>query len=138
MSTYPNDAVGNFTTSNFTSMVNRKPDKGFAEDLQFSTIVFESEAGYEKRRLKSRRGKRSFSFTYTNITGLAKQAIQNFYKERSGSFESFIFDLDHIGQTGTITARFEGALNIQEVRSGAANVINDVYTVTITLKETYD
>lgn len=138
MTTYPDDATGNFTTTGFSSMADKKPDKGFSEDLNFSSIVFESEAGYEKRRLKSRRGKRVYSFTYTNISGLAKQAIQNFYKERSGNFESFTFDLDHISQTGTLTARFEGPLNIQEVRSGAANVLNDVYTVTITLKETYD
>lgn len=138
MAIYPNDAVGPFTTTNFSSMTDRKPDKGYGEELQFNTITFESEAGYEKRRLMSRRPKRKFSLQYTNITGLAKLSIQNFYRARSGDFESFTLDLAHLGQSGTATVRFDGSLDIQEVRSGQANVISDVYTISFDLQETYD
>lgn len=138
MATYPNDAVGNFTIDTFSSMADRRPDRGYSESQNFSSITFTSEAGYEKRRLKSRRPKRTFSFTYTNVNGLIKQAIQNFYRARSGDFESFTFDLDHVSQVGTMTARFDGELAIQEVRSGASNVLNDVYSISFTITETYD
>lgn len=138
MATYPNDATGPFSISNFSSMADKKPDKGFEEELTFNTITFESEAGYEKRRLISRRPKRKFSLQYTNISGLAKLAIQNFYRARSGDFESFTLDLTHLGQTGTATVRFDGPVKVQEVRSGLANVIQDVYTVSFDLQETYD
>jgi hypothetical protein len=138
MATYPDDATGSFTLPDFSSMADKKPDKGFSEELEFQTVKFDTEAGYEKRRLVSRRGKRKFSLRYTNVNGLAKQAIQNFYRARSGDFESFTFDLGHLGQSGTATVRFEGTLKINEVRSGGANVIQDVYSVSFDLQETYD
>lgn len=138
MATYPDDAAGPFTISDFSSMADRKPDKGFTEEVEFQTVKFDTEAGYEKRRLVSRRPKRKFSLRYTNINGLAKQAIQNFYRARSGDFESFTFDLDHVGQSGSVTVRFDGTVKVNEVRSGGANVIQDVYTVTFDLQEVYD
>ena len=138
MATYPNDAVGLFTTSTFTSMVDVKPDTGFTSNQEFNTIIFETESGYEKRRLRSRRSKRSYSLTYTNVTGLEKTAIERFYRERSGSFSSFILDLDHISEVGTVLVRFEGALNINHVLSTGANALQNYYTVSFDLKETFD
>ena len=138
MATYPDNATGDFTISTFSSMADRKPDRGFNIENKYDIKTFKSEAGYEKRKLRTRRMLRSFDLEYTNIDGLAKQAIQNFYDARYGSFESFTLDLDHLGMTGTATVRFDSDLSIQQVKSGAANVLNDIYSVSFKLMETYD
>jgi hypothetical protein len=137
MAIYPTDAVGSFTTATFTSMANRKPDRGYSERRAYDIIPFTSEAGYEKRTLRTRRSKRSFSLRYSNIDGLMKQAIENFYIARNGEFESFTFDLSHVGQSGTINVRFDGDLNLQEVKSGNDSILDNVYDVSFTLLETY-
>jgi hypothetical protein len=137
MAIYPNDATGSFTTATFTSMADRKPDRGFSEDRAFDIINFTSEAGYEKRSLRSRRSKRRFALSYSNVNGLVKQAIENFFIARSGEFESFTFDLSYIGQSGTINARFDGGLSIQEVKSGNASILDNFYNISFQLVETY-
>lgn len=138
MATYPDNAVGDFTTDTFSSMADRKPDRGFSVQSQYNVKTFESEAGYEKRKLRTRRVMRTFDLEYTNIDGLMKQAIQNFYDARFGKYESFTLDLGYLGMTGTITVRFDSDLGIQQVKSGASNVLNDVYSVSFKLKEVYD
>ena len=138
MATFPDNAVGDFTTSTFSSMADRKPDRGFEVRNKYDVNTFKSEAGYEKRKLITRRVMRSFELSYTNIDGLAKQAIQNFYDARFGTFDSFTLDLDYLGMSGAVTVRFDGDLSIQQVKSGAANVLNDVYSVSFSLMETYD
>ena len=139
MAIYPNDAVGSFTIDSFSSMADRKPDRGYSESRAYNSIVFESEAGYEKRRLRSRRSKRDFSLSYTNVTGLQKQAIENFYHARAGEYESFTLDLTHVNQAGNMTVRFSGALEVSEILAGdSSNVLNNFYTINFTLKETYD
>lgn len=138
MTTYPDDATSLFTTDNFTSMSDKKPDKGYATQNEFNTIIFESESGYEKRRLRSRRSKRTYELRYTNITGLEKYAIENFYAARSGSFESFYLDLDHLNELGTVLVRFEGPVKTEHVLSTGSNVLQNFYSVSFTLKETYD
>jgi hypothetical protein len=137
MQTYPSSAIGAFTTSAFTSMADHKPDSGFQVDKNFSVITFESEAGYEKRRLRSRRGKRSYQLTYTNLNGLEKFAVEAFYDARNGEFEAFILDLSHVNETGTITVRFDGNLQIQHVLSGGSDILLNFYTVSFKLKETF-
>jgi len=122
----------------FTSMVDRKPDRGIGSQRVFDTIVFNSQAGYEKRRLKSRRSKRSYDLQYTNVTGIEKTAIENFYVARSGEFEAFTFDLDHINESGTITTRFSGPLQIEQVLSTGSNLTQNFYTISFNLQETYD
>lgn len=138
MYTYPIGATGAFTTVNFSSMADHKPDTGYTVEKSYNTINFESEAGYEKRRLRSRRPKRNYNLTYTNINGLQKSAIENFYNARSGEFEAFNFDLSHINESGTITVRFDGSLQINHVLSSDSNVLQNFYTVSFKLKETYD
>lgn len=139
MAIYPSDAVGPFTTATFSSMADSKPDKGFSEQRQYNSIIFESEGGYEKRRLRSRRSKRSFDLRYTNITGLEKAAIEDFYNARAGEFEAFSFDLSHLNQSGNITVRFDGPLQINQVLSDTnANLLSNFYTVSFKLQETYD
>jgi hypothetical protein len=138
MATYPTDATSLFSTDRFTSMADRKPDKGYGTQREYNTIIFESESGYEKRRLRSRRSKRSYELQYTNITGLEKFAIENFYAQRSGSFDSFYLDLEHLNETGTVRVRFDGALKIDHVLSAGSNVLENFYSVSFTLKETYD
>jgi len=126
------------TLDRFTSMSDRKPDKGFSSDRSFDTITFTSQAGYEKRRLKSRRSKRQYSLQYTNVTGIEKTAIENFYNARSGEFEAFSFDLSHINEAGTITTRFAGPLKVQQVLSTGSQLTENFYTVSFNLQETYD
>lgn len=122
----------------FNSMADRRPDKGFTSQRKFDTIQFQSQAGYEKRRLRSRRAKRSYSLSYTNITGIEKTAIENFYNARSGEFEAFTFDLTHINESGTITTRFDGPLNVNQVHSAGSALTENFYTVSFNLQETYD
>jgi len=122
----------------FNSMVDRKPDRGIESERKFDVIKFESSAGYEKRRLKSRRAKRNYTLTYTNVTGIEKTAIESFYNQRSGEFESFIFDLSHINESGTITTRFDGTLKINQILSSGTSLIDNYYTIDFKLQEVYD
>jgi len=137
MVTYPDDATGQFDTAGFSSMIDRKPDRGYTENRQHSTVIFVSEAGYEKRRLRTRRPIRDYNLSYTKISGLEKSAIENFYFARSGEYESFTLDLAHINEQGNITVRFDGALSINQVLSTGANLLNSYYSVSFKLKETF-
>ena len=137
MSVYPSDAIGLFTTDDFYSMADYRPDKGHGHTVSFPTIVFNTEAGYEKRRLRSRRPTRSYTITYTNATGLQKNAIESFYSNRSGEFESFTFDLAHIGETGNVTVRFDGSLTSNQIENNGSNLLSKYYTVSFKLKEVY-
>lgn len=138
MNSYPTGATGPFTISSFTSMADHKPDKGYKTQRTYNSVIFESEAGYEKRRLRSRRAKRTIDLTYTNVNGLVKSAIEGFYNNVSGEYEAFTFDLSHINESGTITVRFDGALDVTQVLSAGSNVLSNFYTVSFKLKETYD
>ena len=126
------------TIDRFNSMADRKPDKGFTSERSFDTITFNSQAGYEKRRLRSRRSKRNYSLQYTNISGIEKSAIENFYNARSGEFEAFTFDLAHLNESGTITTRFDGPLSVSQILSAGPNLTQNFYTVAFKLQETYD
>lgn len=126
------------TNDRFNSMADRKPDKGFATSEQFDVSTFTSQAGYEKRRLKSRRSKRSYDLTYSNISGIERTAIENFYRARSGGFESFTFDLSHLNDSGTINTRFDGVLDIAQALSTGSTLTENFYTVSFKLKEVFD
>ena len=126
------------TTDRFNSMADRRPDSGFRSTRSFDSIKFSSQAGYEKRRLRSRRSKRSYDLQYTNVTGIEKNAIENFYNARSGEFEAFTFDLSHINESGTITTRFDGPLSVSHVLSTGSSLTQNFYTVSFKLQETYD
>ena len=58
MATYPLDA----------SMDTRKPDRGYSVSREFNVTNFVTAAGYEKRKLKSRRSKRRYTLAYNNIS----------------------------------------------------------------------
>ena len=137
MNIYPEDAVGNFTVIGFTSMTDRRPDKNYSTQKAYSSIEFTSQAGYSKRRLRTRRPTRDYSLTYTNVNGLQKQAIENFYTARSGEFESFRLDLSHVGDEGSLIVRFDGSLSVRHVHSGESNVLNNFYTVSFKLVESF-
>jgi len=126
------------TLDRFTSMADRKPDNGIESQRTFDVTTFTSQAGYEKRRLKSRRSKRNYQLSYTAITGVEKTAIENFYNARSGEFESFTFDLSHINETGTITTRFAGPLSVEQTFSTGSRLIDNFYTLSFTLQEVFD
>ena len=125
-------------TDRFNSMADRKPDTGFSTEEAFQSAIFISQAGYEKRRLQSRRSKRNFTLQYSNISGIEKTAIEQFYRERSGDFESFTFDLSHLNDSGTINARFDGALNITQVLSTGTTLNDNFFTVSFALQEVFD
>lgn len=124
-------------TDRCNSMADKYPDKGFQESKQFDVSTFESQAGYEKRRLLSRRAKRDYTLTYTAISGVEKQALENFYNERSGTFEDFDFDLTHINQIGTVRVRFDNDLQYQHLGSRGTALKDQYYKVQIKLKEVY-
>jgi hypothetical protein len=117
-------------------MTNRRPDRNYSYSQSFENATFTSQVGYERRRQISRRRKRTFTFGFTNITGVYKAAIENFYNNRGGPFEAFEFDLSYAGQSGTIIVRFEGSLNIVQVVA-TDNELTDIYNVTFTLQETF-
>ena len=122
----------------FNSMADRKPDTGFSTQETFASSIFTSQAGYEKRRLKTRRSKRNYSLTYSNISGIERTAIEEFYRARSGDFESFRFDLSHLNDSGTINARFDGSLDIQQVLSSGTTLTENFFTVSFKLQEVFD
>ena len=122
----------------FNSMADRKPDTGFSTQETFASSIFTSQAGYEKRRLKTRRSKRNYSLTYSNISGIERTAIEEFYRARSGDFESFTFDLSHLNDSGTINARFDGSLDIQQVLSSGTTLTENFFTVSFKLQEVFD
>lgn len=120
------------------SMADRKPDIGYSQGRSFDSLSFESQAGYESYRLRSRRPKRTYQLTYTNITGIEKQALQSFYDDRSGNFEKFTFDLDHINESGSVTVRFEGeSLDFQHKGTRSSALIDNYYDATISFKESF-
>lgn len=137
MANYPQDAVPITPSDTFSSMSDRKPDRSFRSDLVFDTLIYTSEAGYERRTLRSRRPKRSFNLRYSNVRGIVREAIEQFYRARSGNTESFLFDLTHIGETGSIFVRFEGPLNIVEVKSGNLSAEENIYSISFNLQETF-
>lgn len=131
--TYPTNA----TYSTYL-MADRKPDRGFSQESTFDTILFESQGGYEARRQRSRRPKRRFTFTYTNINGGYKRAIQDFYNARAGDYEAFFFDLSHVNSSGTIGVRFDGSLQITQVASlSLTDDTLNIYTVSFAVKEVF-
>jgi hypothetical protein len=122
----------------FNSMADRKPDGGFGTQKVFDVTTFKSQSGYEKRRLNTRRPLRAYNLAYTNISGVERTAIENFYNARSGTFESFTFDLSHLNESGTITTRFDGGLQINQVLSSGPSLTENFYTVTFKLQETFE
>jgi hypothetical protein len=122
----------------FNSMADRKPDGGFGTQKVFNVTKFKTQSGYEKRRLNSRRGLRAYNLQYTHISGVERTAIENFYTARSGEFEAFSFDLSHLNESGTITTRFDGGLQINQVLSSGTSLTENFYTVSFKLQETFD
>jgi len=135
MASYPSNATYSVGGNTYT-MTSRKPDRGFSIGEQFNNAIFTSQVGYERRRAISRRSKRQFQLQYTNVNGGYKQAIENFYRARSGVQESFEFDLSYIGLSGTIQVRFDGELTTAEVQT-TSNVLTNIYTVSFKLVESY-
>lgn len=135
MASYPSNATYSVGGNTYT-MTSRKPDRGFSVGEQFNNAIFTSQVGYERRRAISRRSKRQFQLQYTNVNGGYKQAIENFYRARSGDLESFEFDLSYIGLSGTIQVRFDGELTTAEVQT-TSNVLTNIYTVSFKLVESY-
>ena len=135
MASYPSNATYSVGGNTYT-MTSRKPDRGFSVGEQFNNAIFTSQVGYERRRAISRRSKRQFQLQYTNVNGGYKQAIENFYRARSGDLESFEFDLSYIGMSGTIQVRFDGELGVSEVQT-TSNTVTNIYTVSFKLIESY-
>lgn len=135
MANYPSDATATFSV--VYNMTNRKPDRGLPYTREFNNRIFTSQSGHEARSNVSRRPKRSFNFTYSNISGGYKKAIENFYADRQGTFESFYLDLSHINESGSVLVRFDGSLNITQVFAQPEEE-RSIYTITFSLTETYN
>ena len=59
-------------------MADRKPDSGIESSRTFDVTTFTSQAGYEKRRLKSRRSKRNYDLNIQQLLVLKKQPLKRF------------------------------------------------------------
>jgi hypothetical protein len=135
MTTFPIDATYTLNAVTY-SMTDRRPDRNYSSSKSFETAIFTSQAGYERRRQISRRAKRTFNFNYNSVRGVYKEAIENFYNSRGGTYESFEFDLSYAGQSGTMIARFNGDLNIIQILA-TDNPVTDIYNVTFSIQETF-
>lgn len=135
--TFPSGA--SYTENSTTyQMSNRKPDRGYAEERTFDMIPFESQAGYETRRLRSRRPKRRYTLNYTNLNGFYMNAIRDFYNARYGNFEAFFFNLEYLNQSGLVSVRFDGPLQVTNVLDGSINEkALQIYNVNFTLQEVF-
>lgn len=130
---------GNNIYTRRTSMGSRKADKGFSYTRESEVKTSKFIAGYEKRRLVTRRMKRKWKFGYTNINGIEKEAIEAFYRERSGSFQAFSFDLSHLNEQGLVTVVFESPPDVTHVLSGSVNdITQNFYNVNMSFKEVDD
>lgn len=118
-------------------LTNRKPDKGFSITPEYNVNIFTSRSGHERRSLVTRRPKRTFNLTYNNLNGSYSAAIEQFYRERNGTLESFELDLTYLGLSGTVFVRFEGPITITEVMSTLVENTS-FYNVTFNLVETYN
>jgi hypothetical protein len=135
MAQYPDNATYS-VGGNTYAMTSRKPDRGYSISTEFNNAIFTSQVGYERRRAVSRRPIRQLDIKYTNITGGFKQAIQDFYTARSGTLESFEFDLTYVGLSGSIQMRFNSALTITEVQT-TDSLVTSIYNVSFNLIESY-
>lgn len=122
-----------------TSMADRKVDKGYSYTRESDVKTTRFIAGYEKRRLNSRRLRRRWTFSYTNINGVEKEAIDAFYVARSGQYEAFSFDLDHVNESGMATVVFDGPPQVSSVLSASPDdLTQNFYTVSMVLREVDD
>lgn len=135
MAIFPTDATATINSNTYT-MTSRKPDRGIVYDSKYNTNIFTSQSGHEKRQAFTRRPKRSFSLSYTNISGGYKAAIEQFYTARNGEAGAFEFDLSYIGMSGSIIARFDGSIRVTQVLS-TLDEETDIYTITFNLVETF-
>lgn len=116
----------------------RKPDRGFTTEAAIQVLTFESQIGYESRRLVSRKQKRTWKLTYTNVSGTEVDALETFWKHRGGEWEAFFFDLTHINETAsTAIVRFDGPLTKSLNFSKGTGLNDNFYTMNVTLKEVY-
>lgn len=111
MATYPDNA----------SMTDRLPDRGFQISTRTNMSSFSSLNGYERRKLRSRKLLRTFTFSYTSIDETRMNNIESFFNDRGGNFESFTLDLSHFGLTGSTVVNFEGELVREHVVDGNNN-----------------
>jgi hypothetical protein len=117
----------------------RKADKGYSYTREADVKTTKFIAGYEKRRLNTRRLRRKWNFTYTNINGLDKEAIDAFYMSRNGTYESFSFDLSHLNESGLATVVFDTPPQITNVLAGSASdFAQNYYNVTMQFREVDD
>ena len=94
---------------------------------------------YEKRRLNTRRLRRKWNFTYTNINGLDKEAIDSFYVSRNGTYESFSFDLSHLNESGLATVVFDTPPQITNVLAASTDdLAQNYYNITMQFREVDD
>ena len=116
---YPDDA----------NMYTRRPDRHIITSETYDVDSVPMGQGYNKEILRSRRPYREYKLVYKNISARRKNLIRDFYRARSGTFETFTLDLDHITEIGTTLVKFKGKLNIEVIGLG------DYYTVSFELRE---
>ena len=107
----------------------RKPDINTKTSEKYLTNTITLGQGYEKTIINSRKPMREYMLVYKNIHESDMQRIKDFYRARSGTFQTFIFNLEHINESGSIRVKFKNDLKIEIVGVG------DYYSVTIEIRE---
>ena len=110
-------------------IIDRKPANGFSTDINIENVTFRSQSGYSKSRLISRRPRRKWTLQYVNVTGIDVDSIEEFYNNRFGMHETFVFDLTHINKSGTTFVKFAQPIRItfkQSLGTDEADVYYDV------------
>lgn len=122
-----------------TSIEDRKVDRGFSYTREPEMRATKYIAGYEKRRLITRRLKRAWTWRYTNINGIEKEAIEQFYLARSGTYEAFSLDLSHLNEQGLATVVFNKPISVTNVLSASPeDLTQNFYNVDIEVREIDD
>ncbi len=134
------DSASTSFTDRCSTLIEKKPDKGFSVSKDFTFSQFESQVGYKKTRLISRKPNRTWNFKYTNVNGLQKDAIETFQDSRFGGFETFELDLSHLldPNGGIVRVKFAAPIINTLVASKGVNLIDQFYTVSIRMQEQDD
>ncbi|MFA5115808.1 MAG: DUF2460 domain-containing protein [Candidatus Omnitrophota bacterium] len=72
-----------------TEVLTFTPEFGLKEDVEYSTLIFESDSGKEKRRSKRSQGIRTLDCFLESESEEAIDLIWNFFKARKGRYDTF-------------------------------------------------
>jgi phage-related protein len=102
-------------------------DNVMEEEIKFSTLISDSESGYEERRSKRANPLRRFILTHSIMTLTEKDAIKNFFIAEKGAYGSFTWT--NPNDSVEYTVRFES--DTLKIKRQAFNV----FTIQVSFME---